>query len=32
VGALLAANVLPLLWWGRVEGWARHSLGLYAGQ
>jgi NADH-quinone oxidoreductase subunit N len=31
VGALLAANVLPLLWWGRVESWARHSLGLYAG-
>jgi NADH-quinone oxidoreductase subunit N len=32
VAMLLAANVLPLLWWGRVEGWARHSLGLYAGQ
>jgi NADH-quinone oxidoreductase subunit N len=32
VAALLAANVLPLLWWGRVESWARHSLGLYAGQ
>ena len=28
--ALLAANVLPLLWWGRIEGWARHSLGLVA--
>ena len=32
VAALLAANVLPLLWWGRVEGWARHSLGPLAGQ
>jgi NADH-quinone oxidoreductase subunit N len=31
VAALLAANVLPLLWWGRIEGWARHSLGLVAG-
>jgi NADH-quinone oxidoreductase subunit N len=32
VAGLLAANVLPLLWWGRIEGWARHSLGLYAGR
>jgi NADH-quinone oxidoreductase subunit N len=31
VAALLAANVLPLLWWGRIESWARHSLGLVAG-
>ena len=31
VAALLAANVLPLLWWGRIEGWARTSLGLVAG-
>jgi NADH-quinone oxidoreductase subunit N len=22
----LAANVLPLLWWGTIEGWARRSL------
>jgi NADH-quinone oxidoreductase subunit N len=27
--ALVAANVLPLLWWGQVEGWARKSLSLY---
>ena len=27
--ALVAANVLPLLWWGQVEGWARKSLALY---
>jgi len=31
VAMLLAANVLPLLWWGRVEGFARHSLGLVSG-
>jgi NADH-quinone oxidoreductase subunit N len=31
VAAFLAANVLPLLWWGRVESFARHSLGLVAG-
>jgi NADH-quinone oxidoreductase subunit N len=31
VAAFLAANVLPLLWWGRIEGWARQSLGLVAG-
>jgi NADH-quinone oxidoreductase subunit N len=30
VAGLLAANVLPLLWWGRIEGWARQSLGLVA--
>ena len=27
--ALVAANVLPLLWWSQVEGWARKSLTLY---
>jgi NADH-quinone oxidoreductase subunit N len=27
--ALVAANVLPLLWWSQVEGWARKSLALY---
>ena len=27
--ALVAANVLPLLWWGQVEGWAHKSLALY---
>jgi NADH-quinone oxidoreductase subunit N len=26
---LVAANVLPLLWWSQVEGWARKSLALY---
>jgi len=29
VMALVAANVLPLLWWSQVEGWARKSLALY---
>jgi NADH-quinone oxidoreductase subunit N len=29
VMALVAANVLPLLWWSQVEGWARKSLVLY---
>jgi NADH-quinone oxidoreductase subunit N len=32
VGALAAANVVPLLFWGYVEGWARQSLALYAGR
>jgi NADH-quinone oxidoreductase subunit N len=32
VGALVAANVLPLLWWTRIEQWARASLTLYAGR
>ena len=32
VSLLLAANVLPLLWWARIEGWARASLSLYAGR
>ena len=31
VGVLAAANVLPLLWWAAVDGWARGSLTLYAG-
>jgi NADH-quinone oxidoreductase subunit N len=26
---LMAANVLPLLWWSQVEGWAHKSLALY---
>jgi len=29
---LLLANVLPLFWWSRVEGWARASLSVYAGR
>jgi NADH-quinone oxidoreductase subunit N len=29
---LVAANVLPLLWWSGVEGWTRSSLGQYAGR
>jgi NADH-quinone oxidoreductase subunit N len=32
VTILLLANVLPLLWWARIEGWARASLILYAGR
>jgi NADH-quinone oxidoreductase subunit N len=32
VAALAAANVLPVLWWGPIEGWARASLVLYAGR
>jgi len=28
----VAANVLPLLWWSRVEAWAQGSLILYAGR
>jgi NADH:ubiquinone oxidoreductase subunit 2 (subunit N) len=31
VAALVAANVLPLLWWTHIEQWARSSLTLYAG-
>jgi NADH-quinone oxidoreductase subunit N len=31
VWILLLGNVLPLLWWARVDGWARASLSLYAG-
>jgi hypothetical protein len=29
---LVAANVLPLLFWNTIEGWARGSLQLYAGK
>ena len=29
---LIAANVLPLLWWNSVEGWTRSSLSQYAGR
>jgi NADH:ubiquinone oxidoreductase subunit 2 (subunit N) len=29
---LVAANVLPLLWWSRIEGWARTALSQYAGR
>jgi NADH-quinone oxidoreductase subunit N len=29
---LVAANVVPLLFWSHVEGWAQASLGLYAGR
>jgi NADH-quinone oxidoreductase subunit N len=30
VGVLAAVNLLPLLVWSRIEGWARASLALYA--
>jgi NADH-quinone oxidoreductase subunit N len=29
---LAAANILPLLWWSRIEGWAQSSLSQYAGR
>jgi NADH-quinone oxidoreductase subunit N len=29
---LVAANVLPLLWWSHIEGWAATSLNRYAGR
>jgi len=32
VGALLVANVAPLVFWRYVEGWARESLVLWAGR
>ena len=32
VWILLLGNVLPLLWWARIDDWARASLSLYAGQ
>jgi NADH-quinone oxidoreductase subunit N len=32
VAFFMAANVLPLLFWSRIEGWARASLTLYAGR
>ena len=28
---LVAGNVLPLVWWSAIDGWARNSLTLYAG-
>jgi NADH-quinone oxidoreductase subunit N len=31
VWIFLLGNVLPLLWWARVDDWARASLSLYAG-
>jgi NADH-quinone oxidoreductase subunit N len=30
VGALALANILPLLFWSAIEGWARSSLVLFA--
>jgi NADH-quinone oxidoreductase subunit N len=32
LAVLLAANVLPLLFWGTIDGWARQSFMLYAGR
>jgi hypothetical protein len=32
VWILLLGNVMPLLWWARIDGWARVSLSLYAGR
>lgn len=32
VWVLLLGNVLPLLWWARIDDWARASLNLYAGR
>jgi NADH-quinone oxidoreductase subunit N len=32
LGAFALANLLPLLFWGQVEGWARSALVLYAGR
>ena len=32
VWILLLGNVLPLVWWARIDDWARASLSLYAGQ
>jgi NADH-quinone oxidoreductase subunit N len=32
VGLLAVANVVPLLFWGSIESWARQSLTLYAGR
>jgi NADH-quinone oxidoreductase subunit N len=31
VSVLVLANTLPLLWWARIDDWARESLTLYAG-
>jgi len=30
--AFALANVLPLLWWSSIDGWARASLTLFAGR
>jgi NADH-quinone oxidoreductase subunit N len=32
VAVFVAANVVPLLFWSAIDGWARHSLLLYAGR
>jgi NADH-quinone oxidoreductase subunit N len=32
LAVLVAANVLPLLWWSRIEGWTASSLSQYAGR
>jgi NADH-quinone oxidoreductase subunit N len=32
VWVFLLGNVLPLLWWSRIDEWARSSLNLYAGR
>ena len=32
VSFFVLANVLPLLWWSRIDGWARASLTLFAGR
>jgi NADH-quinone oxidoreductase subunit N len=32
VAAFAAANVVPLLFWSAIDGWARQSLLLYAGR
>jgi NADH-quinone oxidoreductase subunit N len=32
LAVLVAANVLPLLWWSHIEGWAATSLSRYAGR
>jgi NADH-quinone oxidoreductase subunit N len=32
VAVLVAANVLPLLWWSRIEAWTASSLSQYAGR
>jgi NADH-quinone oxidoreductase subunit N len=32
LAVLVAANVLPLLWWSHIEGWAATSLSRFAGR
>jgi NADH-quinone oxidoreductase subunit N len=32
VWILLLGNVVPLLWWSQIDGWARASLSVYAGR